>query len=193
MRGKSNGTSPNKLALYQRAQEAIEVLMDMNGHTTLTKTEFAIIMATRFGREWLRGDGTGNRHLVEEVCNLTRDQEDDPYAKALFSGFVVSYAPNVGGMTLFDPSGDLSYGHLLHMLAGDLNRQQATKTINRRRLSYWNSGGHQALNSQEPDLARVMFQIEHEIEATGTASDGLVAEFIRLLGPRGSTGETVDA
>lgn len=184
MRGKSNGTSPNKLALYQRAQEAIEILMELSGHTTLTKTDFAVLMSTRYGREWLRGDGTGNRKLVEDVCNLTRDQEDDPYAKALFSGFVVSYAPNLGGMTLLDPTGDISFPHLLHMLAGDLNRQQATKTINRRRLSYWNSAGHSALGSQEPDLARVMFQIEHEIESTGVASDGLVADFLRLVGPR---------
>lgn len=180
--------SPNQLALYQRAKEAIEYLIGENGHTDLNKADFAVLMAARLGPEkgrvWLMGDGTGNRRLVEEVCNLTRDQDEDELAKEFFAGYVVSYAPNIGGMTLLDADGDLIFDHLLHMLSGDMTRQEATKTINRRRLPSWNKGGHQALNSGEPDIGRIMFQIEHSIEATGFAPASLVADFLRLVNDR---------
>lgn len=177
--------SANKVALYERAREAIDYLMGENGHTTLTKSDFAVVMATRHGRVWLKGDGTGNRRLVEDVCNLTRDQADDEYASAICCGFVVSYAPNLGGMTLLDPSGEMALDHMLHMLSGDIQVQQKAKTTNRRRVSYWNAAGHQAFNSDEHELGRVAFQIEREIDATGMASDSLVAEFLRLISDRG--------
>lgn len=168
--------SPNRLALYKRAQEAIEFLMECNGHTTLTKQEFAEALAVRFSSEWKRG-----RKLVEEVCTLTRDQDQDPYAASICGGYVIAYAPNIGGMTLLDPSGNLSFKHLLHMLAGDLSQQQKAKTVNRRRVNDWNALGHQALNSMQPDLGRIAFQIEREIEATGFVSDLLVEDFLRLV------------
>lgn len=178
-RNKSSGIP--KAELYLRAQEAIEYLIECNCLTNLSKRDFAAVMAPRYGRVWLYGDGTGNDRLVSDVCNLTRDQAEDPYAAALFGGFTVTYAPNLGGMALFDPEGELSFDALIHMLSGDMQRQQSAKTINRRRIANWNAVGHQALSNGNPDLGRISFQIEREIEANGVASDSLVAEFLRLV------------
>lgn len=178
---RKHGSGTPKLDLYLRAQEAIEYLMENNCLTQLSKREFAVVMATRYGRCWLLGDGTGNDRLVSDVCNLTRDQAEDEYAKALFAGFTVTYAPNLGGMALFDPAGELSFDALIHMLSGDLQRQEAAKTVNRRRTANWNAVGHQALSNGNPDLGRIAFQCEHDIDATGIVSSSLVAEFLRLV------------
>jgi len=178
-------TGPDRLALYQRAQEAIEFLIECNGHTTLTKDAFATTMASRYGRKWLRMDGRGNRRMVEEVMNLTRDQDIDQVAASLLGGFVVAYAPNLGGMTLIDPTGEVTLDHQLHMLSGDLQRQQATKTINRRRIAYWKAAGECAMRAGDFKLGRLLSQVENEVNATGFVSDNLVAEYMAALGARG--------
>lgn len=168
------------LESYRRAEEAIEYLMEQGCITDLSKRDFATVMAARYGKMWLRTDGTGDARLVGEVCNLTRDQAGDTLAASMFGGFVVTYAPSIGGMVLFDPQGEMSFEGLLHMLSGDIQRQQAAKTTNRRRVANWNAVGHQALTNGHADLGRICFQIEREIEAGGVASDSLVVEFMRL-------------
>jgi len=175
------GGGSSKVDLYQRAEEVIGYLFENNCATDLSKNEFAIALAARYGhRTWLLGDGTGNGKLVTEVCALTRDQALDPSAADICAGFQVTYSPNLGGMVLVDPTGEMSIEASLHILKGDLQRQQVTKTVNRRRVSNWNAVGHQALSSGLPDLARIAFQIEREIDSSGVCSDSLVDEFERL-------------
>lgn len=176
----------DKLALYERTREAIEFLIESDGHTQLTKVEFATALASRHGRIWLKRDGDGNRRLVEDVMNLTRDQDIDGVAASLFGGFVVAYAPNLGGMTLIDPTGELGLDHQLHMLSGDLQRQQATKTINRRRISYWRAAAENLMKAGDYDLARLLSHIENEINGTGFVSDSLVADYMKALSTRGA-------
>lgn len=178
-------TGSDRLSLYQRCQEAIDFLIECNGHTTLTKAEFATAMAARCGRRWLKVDGSGNRKMVEDVMNITRDQDLDPTARALFSGYVVAYAPNLGGMTLVDPSGELALDHQLHILNGDLQRQQTVKTTNRRRLSYWRAAAENAMKTSDYELARLLSHVENEIDASGFVSDNLVADYMKALTARG--------
>lgn len=173
--------SPNRLELYQRTQEAIEYLMELGGHSESTKSEFSYLLGVRHGKVWLRGDGTGNVRLLQEVAALTKDQDVDPYAKEICAGYVINYAPNFGGITLTDPDGEMTMEHSLHMLAGDLLRQQNAKTIMRRRVQVWNAAGHLALKTGETDIGRVTFQIEREIESSGFVSESLVVEFLRLI------------
>lgn len=175
---------PSKYTQYERMREAIEYLMESGGLVMGSKKDFALLMATRHGKVWLRPDGTPNAAIVADICNLTRDQAQDGIAASIAAGFVISYSPSIGGLALFDPDGDISFDSLLHMLAGDMHKQQSSKTMNRRRVSYWNAGGHQAMKNGEADLARVMFQIEREIDSQGLASDTLVAEFLRIVEPR---------
>lgn len=172
----------NQLEKYQRAQEAIEYLMENNGHVPCHKTEFAYVMAQRYGRTWLNSDGKGNGKLVGQICTMTRDQAVDPFAEAMFRGFVVAYAPNIGGMTLFDPDGEPTFDHLLHMLSGDMQQQQKTRTINRRRVPYWNTAAKAAIKHGQTELGLLMGQIEHEIATTGFASDQLVVDFMDRVG-----------
>lgn len=177
---KPRGSGTPKLEVYDRAEEAINYLISQNCFTNLSKREFATVLAVIYGRRWLMGDGTGNARLVSDICNLTRDQADDPYAAEKFGGLVVTYAPNLGGMALFDPSGKMDFTANIHMLKGDLARQQHAKTTNRRRVVNWNTVGHQALSNGLSDLARIAFQIEREIDSSGVCSDSLVDEFRRL-------------
>lgn len=179
-KGREHGK--DKLALLQRAKEAIEYLMEQNGHVTLSKGEFAYVMGERYGKVWLRSDGSGNSSLVGGVCTLTREQEAFPLASSLLAGMVVAYAPSIGGMTLLDPSGEPSLDHLLHMLAGDMQAQQKHKTVNRRRVTYWDSGSKGAITHGHMELGLLMGQIKHEIDTTGFASDSLVADFFKLVG-----------
>ncbi len=189
--GRPERFQPRKIALYQRAQEAIDFLMECDGRTQLSKQDFAVVMSQRHGRAWLKSNGDGDRQLVSDICNLTRDQGIDLVAERKFQGYVIAYSPSIGGMVLFDPSGELSFESMLFMLAGDMQRQSATATINRRRVSYWNAAGHQAINAGEADLGRLCFQIEREIESTGFAADSLVADFLSLVGSRAPGGAPV--
>jgi len=176
------GTS--RLALYARAQEAIEYLCANNGHVGLTKPEFAVAMAAQYGRIWLKVDGTGNRKLVEEVCALTKDQDIDDMAEKVCAGFVITYSPTEGGMTLEDPTGQHP-SHRLHMLSGDVLRQQSTKTINRRRVGSWKAAGDGEMKRGDHEMGRLCYQIENEIDATGFVSDTLAAQFLKVLRSRG--------
>lgn len=177
----------NRLALYRRCEEAIEFLIDCDGHTVLSKEEFAVAMAARYGRMWLKPNGTGDRRLVEAVANMTRDQEmpGNEMVRQFCGGYVVAYAPNLGGMTLLDPSGELSLVHQLHMLSGDLQRQQSIKTMNRRRLSYWRAAADNAFKTGDAGLARLLNQIENQIDTSGLVTDSLVAEYMKALASRG--------
>lgn len=106
-------------------------------------------------------------------------------AKGLFDGCVVFYSPSAGGVTLADESGEMLPHHLLHMLSGDLERQQATKTVNRRRITSWRIAAQNAMKDGDFDLGRALSHIENEIDARGFVSDSLVAEFMKLLDRRG--------
>lgn len=178
-------SGPDRLRLYQRCQEAIEMLMEHDGHTTLTKYEFCEVLAHRYGNVWRKMDKTPNRRLVEDVCNLTRDQALDPVAAELFAGYVVAYAPNLGGMTLLDPNGEMRLDHLLHLLHGDMQRQQAEKTVIRRRIPSWEAASRSAIKSGDIDLGLLLSQMQNEISSNGFVSDSLVAEFLKLVHQRG--------
>lgn len=172
--------------LLTRAEEAIAFLMANDGFVPLSKREFAEKMyAATDSRGWLTNDGEPNRRVVEEVCNLTRDQHTWPEVATALGGYMITYAPQSGGATLIGDLGEMKLDHQLHMLAGDITRQQATKTINRRRVASWDTAARQALRSGDHDLGLVLGQIKNEIEMTGFVSDSLVEEFIKLLVGRG--------
>jgi hypothetical protein len=176
---------PDPLRLYQRCQEAVELLMEMDGHTEMTKGEFCEALAKRYGNVWRKIDGSLNKALLNDVMNLTRDQALDPTAAALLAGFVVAYSPNVGGITLLDPTGEMPLPHLLHMLSGDMQRQQAEKTVMRRRVPSWGAAAKSALAGGDHDLGLLLGQMQNEIASSGFVSDSLVAEYIKALRKRG--------
>lgn len=183
------GSGIPKLSLYQRAEEAWAFLVD-NDNVFLsgqqgerpTKREFAYTMAHETGnREWLLGDGTGNAELVSEICRLTRKQDEDPFAKAIFAGFVIAYGTIEGGIVLIDPDGELSQVAAVAILSGDVLQQQHAKTVNRSRVKIWNALGHQ-MQKRLPELGRICFQAEREIDRSGFIPDDLVDDFLRLVG-----------
>lgn len=173
------------LNLYTRAQEVVEYLMEHNGYTTMSKRELAEEMADRFGRPWRNRAGDPDRKLLSDICALTKDQDRNPTASALFCGMVVDYSPTLGGMVLIDPTGAMALPHQLHMLAGDVQAQQRTKTMNRRRLQVWKAVALAGFSSGDFDLGRVCSQIENEINTTGFVSDTLVVEYLALIRDRG--------
>jgi hypothetical protein len=187
---KFKGSGIPKLSLYQRAEEAWSYLVE-NDNVFLsgeqgerpTKRAFAYIMADRYKREdWLLGDGTGNAQLVTEICRLTRKQDEDPFAASIFAGFVIAYGTIQGGIVLIDPEGDLSPVAAIAVLSGDVLQQQAAKTVNRSRVKIWNALGHQMQKRNQPELARICFQAEREIDRSGFIPDDLVQDFLRLVG-----------
>lgn len=191
--GKQSGPpSDAKARLLRRATEAIEFLMENDGYSPLTKAEFAGALAGRFGRVWLRADGTPNRRLVEDVANLTRDQHGDIEAEIACAGYIVSYSPVKGGMTLVGLDGNMDLPHLLKMQAGDVLRQQNAKTINRRRVAIWKEASRAAHRAGDFDLAACLSQIENEIDTTGFVSDSKSNEFLQLLRVRGIELDTSD-
>jgi hypothetical protein len=175
-------TAPKALNLtvLQKAIDAIEYLMQHGGFTDCTKAQFALKMG------WvlrLRNDEP-DRRLVEDVCNLTRDQDQYPVAAETLGGYVISYAPSRGGMLLIDPTGEQPLHHQLHMLTGDLQKQQMIKTMNRRRLPTWKAAGEAASNTDDRELARLLWQAENEISSTGFVSDSLIAQFFQAMRTR---------
>ena len=171
--------------LYKRATEAIEYLMEQNCFFEGSKQDFAMLMAERYGTSWLKADGKPDRRLVEDVCNLTRDQEGDAVAQATLAGYMIGYADNHGGLVLLDPSGEQPYHHQLLWLNGDNLRQRCHKTENRRRASVWKAARDAAFREGDLDVGLLIGQIEREIETTGFLSDSLSAEYERLLRERG--------
>lgn len=176
---------PAKQTLMLRAQEAIEFLMDRGGFFPYSKNQFALVMGERFGRAWLMMDDGPDRRLVEDVCNLTRDQFQDPMVELVLGGYVVSYSPSQGGMTLVDPTGEQPLDHLVHMLTGDLQRDQAIRTQLRRRLPTWKTAGANAAKNDDNELARLCWQIESEIDGTGHVSETLQAQWFQMMRVRG--------
>jgi len=172
--------------MLARSQEAIEFLMENDGFYPSHKGAFAQAMYDRTKRShWLRNDGFPNRQLVADVCNFMRDQHQWPEVEAILGGYMVVYAPNSGGMTLVGSHGEMKQEHLLHMLGGDMARQQQAKTTNRRRVAGWKTGANQACQAGQIELGLLMGQIQNQIDATGFATDSLVAEFYKELGKLG--------
>jgi len=159
----------------QRAACAVEELMKCDGFWEGSKEAFANKM------------GWPDRRAVEEAQRITQDQDRWPAARALLSGFRISYAPSQGGMLLIGRDGDLSLDHQLHFLAGDLQRQQAEKTVLRRRIPNWKAIGDQAAKAGELDIARICWQCANELDTHGFISDHLTGEYFKVLATRGMT------
>lgn len=173
---------PNyRLYLIDRTEELIEYLMENNGHVELSKNEIAVVLAARYSKTWLTHGGKPNRQLVSDVCNLTRDQDDDPTARSRLGGYVVTYAPSQGGMTLVSPDGQMDLAHRLHMLAGDIQRQKSTETVLRRRIADWRAARKQAAMNGQHELAAVLSKIEDQIDRDGAVKASTVVEFEALL------------
>jgi hypothetical protein len=173
------GLSAN-LTLVLRAREAIEFLVaeGQDYYWAGSKAAFAAALG------WFRADGeTPDRRLVEDVCNLTRDQEGlSPMLQEELAGFVISYAPSVGGMTLLDPgASDMPLHHYAHILVGDMQRQQQALTTNRRRLPTWKKAGAIAANGDDHELARLFWQGENEISRTGFVTESTMGELNQVL------------
>lgn len=164
------------------------VLIEEDGFVDCTKNEFAELMYERTRRpQWLKKDGSPNRSLVEDVCNLTRDQDAWPEVATELSGYRVVYAPSKGGMVLIGADGEMKLEHLVRMLWGDARRQQEAKTVGRRRVSSWRTAAQMASRSGDLDLGLLMAQMENEVNTTGFVSDSLYTEFEAALRKRGIT------
>lgn len=178
-----------RLSLYERTRELIEYLVENDGHVAVTKEDLAVLLSERFNtRQWLTLEGRGDRRLVEQVCNLTRDQHEDPVTGSICAGFVAAYSPNAGGLTLVDESGDMPPHMALHMLQGDLSQQQKSKTVWRRRLPYWAAAAKQAALNGDSELSRVLWRIHDKIQETGFTPDDLIGEYADALVKRGLAG-----
>lgn len=165
--------------LIHRAQQAIEILMECNGFTPLTKSEFADQMARTHGTAWL-DNGKPNRRLVELISALSKDQflPGNETAASQLGGYVIGYSPTKGGMTLLDANGEMQLDHMLHLLSGDLLRQKNIITVNRRRLTVWKAVAKQAIGRGHVDLGLLAGQIQNEIDRTGFVSEKLASEFL---------------
>lgn len=177
----ARGRVPN-LSILGCALQAINYLMEHDGFVECSKAEFAWKMG------WIIGEGRDekpNRRLVEDVCNLTRDQELFPEYQEALQGFVIAYAPSEGGMSLVDPTGDIPLHLLTHLLLGDLQKQQAMKTMNRRRLSMWRAAGDSATFGGDGELSRLFHQAENEINLQGFVSDSVTGSLFKVAATRG--------
>jgi hypothetical protein len=172
---------PSSMALVLKAKDTIDFLMARDGFWEGSKAAFAEEMG------WFRRDGAPDREMVEAVCNLTRDQDQQPqYAQDQLAGFIVAYSPSQGGMTLLDPeSGEMPLQHYVHILAGDMQRQRQHMTENRRRLPTWKTAGRIAANGKDQDLARLCWQAENEIDRSGFVDDHTVSEMFKVFRTRG--------
>ena len=141
---------------------------------------------------WYQPDGkSADVRRVQDVCKHTRDQENLPgWMQDELAGMVIAYAPIKGGMTLIDPSdgSNLDLHHYVHLLAGDLTRQQQHRTENRgvwrcgRRLPPLFSAGYQR-------LAKLSAQAEDQIKQNGEVSESTTEEFMKELALLGFFGE----
>lgn len=168
--------------LVRAAQKAIEYLIDHDGFVECTKQQFGLIMGWHF-RDGNRDKG--NERYVQDVCNVTRDQDKWPEVAEALGGYVVSYAPNKGGLSLVDPTGELPLEHLVHILVGDIQKQQGIKTTNRRRLPTWKALGSSAFNAGDQELSRLAFQAEQDIDSTGFVGESLVVALHKVVASRG--------
>lgn len=172
-----------RVSLLPFAQAAVQELISCNSFFNGTKNEFALRMG------WVKPNGAidePDRRRVEDVCNLTRDQDDLPsFVAEALGGFVITYAPNQGGMLLIDPSGDMPFQHLAHMLFGDLQKQQNIKTINRRRQPDWKKAGNAAMNSGDGEMAQLFWVAADQIDRTGFVSDSTLANIFKTAHVRG--------
>ncbi len=163
----------------RRAQEAIDYIIACGeeGGTFLDMTR------DQFAKElgWVDSRGNPQRKLVEDAFTCTRTQHLYPEAQGLLGGYTISYAPNRGGIALFDPDGKRSTRRLVNAVKGDIQMQQKIKTTNARRIPTWNVLGTQAANEGDMDFGRICWQIEHEIKTTGFVSDTLISEFFQAL------------
>jgi hypothetical protein len=172
---------PSSMVLVLKARDAIDFLIDRDGFWEGPKADFAKEMG------WLKRNGYPDRHLVEEVCNLTRDQERKPkYVRDQLAGFVVAYSPSQGGMTLIDPeSGEMPLQHYVHILVGDMQRQRQHMTENRRRLPTWKTAGKVAANGNDQELARLCWQAENEIDKSGFVDESTISDMFKVFRSRG--------
>lgn len=185
--GKSKGdrrqtrSLARRLADIDRAEQLIEWLMDNNGHVQASKKDIAYLLGQRYGYGWLNVDGSPDRRRVEDACNLTRDQDDDPTVAARLGGYVVSYAPSRGGLILITPTGEMDLAQQVHMLDGDLQQQKKIGTILRRRVADWRAARKQAAIAGHHDLAAVMSKIEDQIDRGAFVETALIVEFESLI------------
>lgn len=190
-RGGTAGSEPRPLSprfsIHQSAVNAIEFLMSQESFYPGTKRQFAFAMG------WYQPNGKdADVRRVQDVCKHTRDQEDLPeWMQDELTGMVIAYAPIKGGMTLIDP-GDgstLDLNHYVHLLAGDLTRQQQHKTENRGRLAMWKALTTAAFSAGYQQLATLSAQAETQIKQNGTVTDSTHDDFmkeLRVLGFFGS-------
>jgi hypothetical protein len=172
-RGAESRPAGLDFTMLLRAEAAVEELIRCHGFWEGSREQFAIKM------------GWPNRRTVETVQRLTQDQDMYPLALERLAGFRISYAPSKGGVLLIAPDGDLPLDHGLHFLAGDLQRQQAEKTILRRRIPSWRAIGDQAGNAGDLELARICYQAMNELERQGFVTDHITNEFFKALATRG--------
>lgn len=173
------------LALVLKAERAILWLVDHGSFWSGSKEQFAIVM------DWNKPDGTPDRRQVEDVCNLTRDQEHlAEWVQQTLGGMEIAYSPSDGGMVLVDPgASELPLLHYAHVLAGDMARQRQTQTENRRRLPTWRKTGSIAANGGDHELARLCWQAEDEIKHTGFIQEGTTAKLFQVLSSRQLIGQ----
>lgn len=171
---------PSSVALQFKAAKAVEFIIERGGFYPGNKNDFAIEMG------WTTRDGKPNRKVVEDVCTLTREQQNNPSVAELLGGFVISYAPSRGGMTLWDPlSEDEPLDHYVHLFVGDLQRQKQHETENRRRVPAWRTAGDICARGGDKELGRLCYQAEGEINSTGFVSDHTMGQLMKTFAARG--------
>jgi hypothetical protein len=168
---------PSSVARQFKAEDAVNFLIEKDCFWPGSKNDFAYEM------NWLTRDGKPDRQLVEDVCNLTRDQKSLGLEE-LLGGFVISYAPSKGGMVLWTDE-EAPIDHYVHMFSGDMQREQQHRTENRRRLPYWEKAAKAAGEAGDLELARLLYEARREIEATGFVSEHVSGEMMKVFHSRG--------
>lgn len=176
-----------RFGTHQAAVKAIEFLIQQESFYPGTKRQFA------FAMNWYQPDGkSADVRRVQDVCKHTRDQENLPgWMQDELAGMVIAYAPIKGGMTLIDPSdgSNLDLHHYVHLLAGDLTRQQQHRTENRGRLAMWSALTTAAFSAGYQRLAKLSAQAEDQIKQNGEVSESTTEEFMKELALLGFFGE----
>ncbi len=178
--GQPRPTKAIDLFKIEKAKEAIERLIELEGFFPGNKADFAIEMG------WVDHlkNRKPDRRLVDEVCNLTRDQRYSATVQDALAGYVIAYSSSDGGIVLVDPSGETQIRQWIKIFKGDFQKQQAIRTMNRRRQPTWEALGKQLAANGDVEFASICWQIEIEIKRTGDVSDEMISKFFMTLASR---------
>lgn len=168
------------LTIWARANQIIQYVWEKHDlYYSGTKAQLACVL----GGEFLdyRGAIPDPRvDRIEEAAAYTKDRPEE------FSGMVIAYAPNDGGVAVVDPDmpADLPPQMLVSIVRGDMARQQQQETEMRRRIPIYQAWATSCSRSGDYELASILTKCEHEIDTDGRVRQLTRTDLFKALGAR---------